>query len=53
MSYSDIFSHIVIYLEPCVTLSYLEPCYIQNPSTSTENNIYYLQNIQFCSSKDM
>ena len=32
MSYSDIFSHIVAYLEPCVTLAYLEPCHIQNPS---------------------
>ena len=32
MSYSDIFSHIVAYLEPCVTLAYSEPCHIQNPS---------------------
>ena len=31
-SYSDIFSDIVPYLEPCVTLAYLEPCHIQNPS---------------------
>ena len=26
----DIFSHIVAYLEPCVTLAYSEPCHIQN-----------------------
>ena len=30
-SYSDISSHIVAYLEPCVTLAYSEPCHIQNP----------------------
>ena len=30
-SYSDIFSHIVAYLEPCVALEYSEPCHIQNP----------------------
>ena len=30
-SYSDISSHIVAYLEPCVTLAYSEPCRIQNP----------------------
>ena len=29
-SYSDIISHIVAYLEPCVTLAYSEPCHIQN-----------------------
>ena len=28
----DIFSHIVAYLEPCVTLAYLEPDHIQNSS---------------------
>ena len=27
---SDIFSHIVAYLEPCVTLAYSKPCHIQN-----------------------
>ena len=26
MPYSDIFSHLVAYLEPCVTLTYSEPC---------------------------
>ena len=30
-SYSDIFSHIVTYSKPCVTLAYSEPCNIQNP----------------------
>ena len=29
MSYSDILSHIVTYLEPCVTLAYSEPAYLQ------------------------
>ena len=29
-SYSDIFSHIVAYLDPCVILAYSEPCYIQD-----------------------
>ena len=28
---SDMFSHIVAYLEPCVTLSYSELCHTQNP----------------------
>ena len=27
MSYSDIFSHIVAYLEPCATFVYSEPCH--------------------------
>ena len=27
-SYSDIFSHAVAYLEPCVTRTYSDPCYI-------------------------
>ena len=30
-SYLDIFSHIVAYLDPCVTLAYYKPCHIQNP----------------------
>ena len=30
MSYSKVFSHIVVYLEPCVTLAYSEPCHIYN-----------------------
>ena len=30
-SYLDIFSLIVAYLEPCVTLAYSERCYIHNP----------------------
>ena len=29
--HSEIFSHIVAYLEPCVTLAYSEPYNIQNP----------------------
>ena len=29
--YSDIFSHIQTYQEPCVTLPYSESWYIQNP----------------------
>ena len=36
---SDIFSHIVAYLEPCVTLAYSEPCHFQNPG------IFRIQNI--------
>ena len=28
---SEIFSQIVAYLEPCITLAYSEPCHIQNP----------------------
>ena len=31
MFYSNVFSHIVAYLNSCVTPAYLEPCYIQNP----------------------
>ena len=30
-SYSNIISHIVAYLEPCVTLAYSDTCHIQNP----------------------
>ena len=30
MSYSDIFSYIVAYLEPYATLAYSDPCHIQN-----------------------
>ena len=29
-SYSDIFSHIVAYLETCVTLAYSKPCHIEH-----------------------
>ena len=31
LKHVHIFNHIVAYLEPCVTLVYLEPCHIQNP----------------------
>ena len=40
MSYSDMFSHIVAYLEPCVTLAYSEPCYIQNPGILRNQHIF-------------
>ena len=30
-SCSDIFNHIVAYLEPCVIRAYSEPCHVQNP----------------------
>ena len=30
-SYSDVFSRIVAYIEPCKTLAHSEPCHIQNP----------------------
>ena len=39
-SYSDIFSHIVAYLEPCVALAYLEPCHIQNPGICRTRDIF-------------
>ena len=38
-SYSDIFSHIVAYLDPCVILAYSEPCYIQDPGIFTTQDI--------------
>ena len=36
--YSD--SHIVAYLEPCVTLAYSEPCHIQNPGIFKIQDIF-------------
>ena len=39
-SYSDIFSHIVAYVEPCVALAYAEPCHIQDFGTFIEPEIY-------------
>ena len=39
-SYSDIFSHIVAYLEPCETLSYSEPCAIFRIQAYLEPKIY-------------
>ena len=39
-SYSDIFRHIVAYLEPCVTLTYSEPCHIQNPGIFRTQDIF-------------
>ena len=34
------FSHIVAYLEPCVTLAYSEPCHIQNPGIFRTQDIF-------------
>ena len=47
-SYSDIFIYIVAYLEPHVTLSYSEPCYIQRTSIFRTQYIFrtLLRNIQ-------
>ena len=42
-SYSDIFSPIVAYLEPCVTLTYSEPCHIQNSSIFRTQDIFRTQ----------
>ena len=39
-SYSDIFSYIVAYLEPYVTLAYLEHCHIQNPDIFRTQDLY-------------
>ena len=39
-SYSDIFHHIVAYLEPCVTLEYSEPCHILNTGISRTQDIF-------------
>ena len=40
-SYSDdIFSHIVAYLEPCLTLAYSDPYHIQNPSIFRTQDIF-------------
>ena len=39
-SYLDIFSHIVAYLEPCVTLAYSECYHIQNPGIFRTKNIF-------------
>ena len=39
-SYSDIFSHIVACLEPCVTVAYLKPCHIQNPEIFRIQDIF-------------
>ena len=37
---SDIFSYMVAYLEPCVTLAYSEPCHIQNPGIFSSQDIF-------------
>ena len=39
-SYSDIFSHIVVYLEPYVSLAYSEPSHIQNPGIFRTQDIF-------------
>ena len=33
-------SHIMTYLEPCVTLAYSKPCHIQKPSTFRTRDIF-------------
>ena len=40
-SYSDIFTYIVAYLEPCVTLAYSEPYHIQNPGIFRTRDIFW------------
>ena len=37
---SDIFRHIVTYLEPYVTLACSEPCYIENPGICRTKDIF-------------
>ena len=39
-AYSDIFSHIVSYVAPCVILTYSEPCPIQNPGIFRTQDIF-------------
>ena len=39
-SYLDILSHVVTYLETCLTLTYLEPCHFQNPSMFRIRDIF-------------
>ena len=38
--YPEIFSHVLAYLEPYVTLSYPGPCHIQNPGIFRTQNIF-------------
>ena len=46
MSYSDILSHAVAYLEPYVTFIYSELCHIQNPGIfRTRDNSELCQDI--------
>ena len=45
-SYSDIFNHIVPYLEPCVTLAYSDLYHIQNTGTFRTKDISLSSNIQ-------
>ena len=40
MSYSNIFSHIVAYSEPCITLAYSETCHIQNSGIFRTQDIF-------------
>ena len=40
MSCSDIFSHIVAYLESCIILAYSEPFHIQNPGIFKTQDIF-------------
>ena len=39
-SCSNIFSHLVAYLELCVILAYSEPCHIQNPGIFRTHDIF-------------
>ena len=39
-SCSDIFSHIVAYLEPCVIIAYSEPFHVQNPGIFRIQDIF-------------
>ena len=38
--YSEIFSHTVTSLEPCVTLTDSEPCHIQNPGINRTQDVF-------------
>ena len=40
MSYSDILSLIMAYLEPCVTHTYSEPYHIPNPGVFSTLNLF-------------
>ena len=43
---SDIFRHMVEYLEPCVTLAYSELCHIQNPGIVRTQDIFSANSVK-------
>ena len=42
----DIFSHILAYLEPCVTLAYSKLCHIQNPGIFRNQDIFRINSVK-------